>query len=58
MAEDLQVDNTKSTMVGHLLIRDVRSGEILVNQRDTLVHGKTFLGHTQTFDEGDSDGTD
>lgn len=36
--DDQTKDVTTTTMVGHILIRDKDTQEVLVNQRDDLVH--------------------
>ena len=38
-------DVTKTTMIGHILIRDKESKEVLVNQRDNFVHQRHILGN-------------
>ena len=37
---DDTMDVTSTHMIGHILIRDKDTGEVLVNQRDGLVHQK------------------
>lgn len=38
--ENSDRDVTTTTMIGHILIRDKDTKEVLVNQRDTLVQQK------------------
>lgn len=52
MQDDSQVDEgIRPTFVGHLLIRDPESGEILLNQRDIPVqHHDILKGNTDASD--------
>lgn len=46
------VEETKPKIVGHLLIRDLDTGEVLVNRRDTMAQPINFA---ESFDvEGES----
>lgn len=36
-SDSIPDDGVKATMVGHILIRDVTTGEVLLNQRDNSV---------------------
>jgi hypothetical protein len=42
----------KTTMIGHLLIRDKETKEILVNQRDGIVHQGIILGSQHARNAG------
>jgi hypothetical protein len=43
-------EGIKPMVVGHLLVRDKTTGEVLLNQRDNLVHQVSLKGDVDAAD--------
>lgn len=44
-----EFDSVKTYVVGHIVIRDADTGEIIVNQRDTMAQ-QSFVAETNNAD--------